>query len=346
MNTRIAALSGLAGVIALTAGATAPAAAESAEKYYSKNKLVIFHAASAKGSYGLHSRLLQKYLTKHIVGHPKVTLQFMPGGGGKKAANWLYNLAPKDGSTIAALLKTMAEAQAVRAPGVRYDMRKFKYIASVGPMNSVLAVWNKTSPATSIEDMKKKVVILGSTGKTSVTNICPQLMNSYLGTKFKVVMGYKGMGPIMLAIERGEVHGRCGDVSGIYGGYPHWIKNNLSTFVVHMGLNNDPLMPGVPRVLDLAKTPEQKEVFGFFAASAAIGRWYVAPPGFPAGHLAAVQKGFMTALNDPDYRKDLETRKQIAAPVSAKKLRKLVEATLTASPGTITKARKVLGLKN
>lgn len=346
MSKGIAGIFGIVSAIALTTFTVAPAAAESAAEFYSKNKLVIFHAASAKGSYGLHSRLLQKYLTKHIVGHPKITLQFMPGGGGKKAANWLYNLAPKDGSTIAVLLKTMAEAQAVRAPGVRYDMRKFKYIASVGPMNSVLAVWNKTSPATTIEDMKKQVVILGSTGKTSVTNICPQLMNRYLGTKFKVVMGYKGMGPIMLAIERGEVHGRCGDVASIYGGYPHWIKNKLVTFVVHMGLNADPLMPGVPRVLDLAKTPEQKEVFGFFSASAAIGRWYVAPPALPDSHLAALQKGFMTALNDPDYRNDLKQRKQIAAPITGDELRKLVEVTLTASPETIKKARMVLGLKN
>jgi tripartite-type tricarboxylate transporter receptor subunit TctC len=177
---------GAAGAFAFVALSAGPVSAESPAKFYSKNKLTIFHAASAKGSYGLHSRLLQKYLTKHIPGHPRIALQFMPGGGGKKAANWLYNLAPKDGSAIAVLLKTMAEAQAVRAPGVRYDMRKFKYIASVGPMNSVLAVWNKTSPATSIEDMKKKVVIVGSTGKTSVTNICPQLMNRYLGTKFNL----------------------------------------------------------------------------------------------------------------------------------------------------------------
>ncbi len=337
---------GAVGAIALTAVAAGPVSAESPAEFYSKNKLQIYHAASAKGSYGLHSRLLQKYLTKHIVGHPKITLYFMPGGGGKKAANWLYNLAPKDGTTIAALLKTMAEGQAVRAPGVRYDMRKFNYIASVGPMNSVLAIWNKTSPAKTIAGMKKKQVIVGSTGKTSVTNICPKLMNHYLGTKFKVVMGYKGMGPIMLAIERGEVHGRCGDAAGIFGGYPHWMNDKLATLVVHMGLNNDPLMPGVPRVLDLAETPEQKEVFGFFAASAAIGRWYVAPPKFPADRLAALQKGFMAALNDPQYREDLKKRKQTADPVTADQLRKLVETTLTASSGTINKARSVLGLKN
>lgn len=337
---------GAVGVIAITAFIAAPVSAESPAEFYSKNKLEIYHAASAKGSYGLHSRLLQRYLTKHIAGHPKITLYFMPGGGGKKAANWLYNLAPKDGTTIAALLKTMAEGQAVRAPGIRYDMRKFNYVASVGPMNSVLAVWNKTSPAKTIAGMKEKVVILGSTGKTSVTNICPKLMNFYLGTKFKVVMGYKGMGPIHLAIERGEVHGRCGDVSGIVGGYPHWLKNNLVTLVVHMGLNDDPTMPGVPRVLDLAETPEQKEVFGFFAASAAIGRWYVAPPQMPADRLAALQKGFMAALNDPAYREDLKKRKQVADPVTADQLRKLVETTLTASAGTIEKARNVLGLKN
>ena len=146
----------------------------------------------------------------------------MPGGGGAKMANYMYNAAPKDGSYIGFPLKYIAVNQALGRKGLKYDAAKFNYLGSLGPINSVVAILKDKTPVKSLDEAKKTEVIMGSTGKSSETFITPTLMNNLLGTRFKIVTGYRGMKGVVLAAERGEVHGRAGSWDSLKSGQAEW----------------------------------------------------------------------------------------------------------------------------
>ncbi|HEU0072207.1 MAG TPA: tripartite tricarboxylate transporter substrate-binding protein [Alphaproteobacteria bacterium] len=309
--------------------------------FYAKKNVDIY--VGGAGALELHSRMIAPYLTKHLPGNPTMVVRAMPGAGGAKAANFLYSVAPKDGTAIAQLLPYIAISQAVGSREVQYDSAKYNYIGSIAPINSVLATWNaSTEPkAKTFEDMKKTEIALGSTGRSSITFIGPTIANNYLGTKFKIVSGYPGTAPIMLAMERGELNGRVADYEGILGPHPDWIEKKLVTLHFHTGLEPDPSLPGVPRLIDLAQTAEQKDFMQFVASGSALGRVFVAPPGVPTARVAALQKAFMDAVNDPEYRKFLEDRRLLVNPKSGPELLKIVESVLNASPATIEKAKEL-----
>ncbi|MDA0651920.1 MAG: hypothetical protein O3C49_01420 [Proteobacteria bacterium] len=192
----------------LVAGAAVMLLGDVAAQFYKDKTIQIAIPGGPRGSYGFHVQVLEKYLTRHMPGNPAVDPVYMPGAGGLKAANYLYNVAPKEGLFIGSLLKTITMNEAVKRPGVKYKSAKFGWIISTGPVDSVLAVWTAHSPAVTFEEMTKKEVILGSTGKGSVTFFEPTIMNDLLGTKFKIITGYNGLEGVHLAMERGEVHGR------------------------------------------------------------------------------------------------------------------------------------------
>lgn len=321
------------------AGASDPVA-----DFYSKRDINLY-VASGPGSFHLHSTLLAPYLSRHMPGNPKVIVHQMPGAGGAKAANYLYRVAPKDGTAIANLVPLLAVTQAIGSPEAQYDAARFGYLGSIAATNSVLATWNGTTPARSFEEMKQKEVILGSAGVTSITFIGPTLSNQFLGTKFKIITGYPNAGAINLAMEKQEVHGRVADIEGILGVYPDWIPKKLVTLHFHTGLERDPSMPNVPRMIDLAQKDEHKAILEFIASGSALGRLYVAPPEVPAARLRALQEAFMKAVNDPEYKKFLADRKLLHDPKSGAELKKIVDRVLAAPPSVVEPVKALLKAK-
>lgn len=321
--------------------AAGSAIASPVEDFY-KGKEINLYVASGPGSFDLHSRLIAPYLTKYIPGNPKIIVHQMPGAGGAKAANFIYGVAPKNGLAIANLVPLLAVTQAIGSPEAQYDAAKINYLGSIAATNSVLATWNATTPAKTFEEMKEKEVILGSAGPTSITFIGPTLANRFLGTKFKIISGYPNAGNINLAMEKGEVHGRVADIEGILGVHPDWIPKKLSALHFHTGLEEDPAMPGVPRMIDLAKNDADKAVLEFIASGSTLGRLYVAPPGVPADRVAALQDAFMKAVNDPEYRKFLAERKLLVNPKDGAQLKKIVDGVLATKPETINQVKELL----
>ena len=321
-----------------------PANTDAAGDFYRGKSLEIFLAGGSKGSYGIHTRLLSKYLPKYIPGSPKIVVTPMPGAGGAKAANYLYNVAPKDGTAIATLLKYIVVNQVINRKGVRYEALKYGWIVSTGPINSVVAFWH-TAPAKTLEEAKKVQVVVGSTGRSSETFISPTLMNQLLGTKFKIVTGYKGLGKVHLALERGEVDGRVASWESIIAGKPHWLKENKVRILAQTGLEKNADLPHVPRLIDLASNPKDRALLEFFGSGSTLGRIYVAPPGVPSDRLATLRTAFEKVLSDTTYLAEAKKRNLQVAPKKWREVIELVKKTLNASPDSVKRAKAVFGIK-
>jgi len=321
------------------------ASADATSDFYRGKTVTIVTATGAGSAYGIHGRLLSDAIRQYIPGKPNVVMQFMPGGGGAKQANYLYNVAPKDGTWIGFPLKYIAISQMLGRKGLKYDAAKFRYLGSLGPINSAVAILKDKAPATTIEAVMKTEIIMGSTGKSSETYITPTLMNNLLGTKFKIVTGYRGMKGITLAVERGEVHGRAGSWDSLKAAQPHWLDSNRVSIIAISGMSRNWDLRNVPTLIELAKTPEQKEILTFFGAGNAVGWLFITPPNVPANRVAALRAAFDKTMGNAGYRAKVKARKLDLQPKTGAEVRRLIDKTLSATPETMKKIMAAMGMK-
>lgn len=326
--------------IVCVAAVAQPAAAKTDLK---GQNLEIIVAGSAAGSYAYHVRMLEPYLKKHIPGQPTIVVKHMPGAGGIKAANYLYNVAPADGHVVGTLLKTIAVNQAIGRNGVKYDAEKFGWIISTGPIDSVLALWKATTPAKTLEEAKKTEVVLGSTGKGSATFIEPALMNSLFGTKFNIITGYNGLGPVHVALENGEIQGRYASVESLFCCKKNWLRDDKLLFLAQSGLVRNDAIPSVPTMVQIATREKDKKFLEFFGAASTLGRIYVAPPDVPEDALGSLREGFWAAAHDPAYVKQMKERGLEYKPVRGEEAKKSALVSLHADPDIIARAKKIMG---
>ncbi len=314
-----------------------------AEDFYKGKNIEIVVAGSPKGSYNQHVRLIQRYLTKHIVGNPNIVPKFYAGAGGIRGANHLYNVGSRDGLTVGNLLKTIAVNEVIKRKGVKFKTAEFGWIISTGPVDSVLALMKDFTKARTLEDARNMEVVLGSTGKGSATFIEPMTMNQLMGTKFKVIIGYKGLGPVHLAMEKGEVAGRFASVESLVCCKKEWLEGNRLVLLAQSGLRRNRAFPDVPRMIDLVKNDADRKFLEFFGAASTLGRIYVTPPGVPKAQMAMLRDGFWKAANDPAYVADMKKRGLEWDPITGEEAEKLARVTLNASPEVVARARKVMG---
>jgi ABC-type phosphate/phosphonate transport system substrate-binding protein len=206
---------------------------------------------------------------------------------------------------------------------------------------NVFITWHASGVKT-LEDAKTKTVVMGALSSDGGNSVYPQLLNAFLGTRFKVVLGYQGGNTIQLAMERGEVDGRAAVVwSGLKAGWPQWIAERKVNIIVQIGLNKEPDLPDVPLLIDLAKTPVEQAIFRFVSSDSAMGFPIVAPPGAPADRVAALRKAFLSTLADPDLLADAEKRGLPIRPVSGDSVQKAIDR-LVSTPkdvvGTLKRA--------
>ena len=329
----------------LAAGLAAPAHADAVAEFYSGKTVTIAAATGAGSAYGVHGRLLAETIKKHIPGNPNVIMQFMPGGGGAKMANYLYNAAPKDGTFVGFPLKYIAVNQALGRKGLKYDAAKLSYLGSLGPINSVVALLKGKTPAVTLDGAKKSEVIMAATGKSSETFITPTLMNNLLGTKFKIVTGYRGMKGTELAMEKGEAHGRAGAWDSLKSGQPQWLAENKVALIALSGRARNWDLPDVPTLIELAETPKDRKTLEFFGNGNAVGWLFAMPPGVPADRVAALRTAFEKAVRDPGYIAKVKERRLDVQPVSGAEVTKLINETLAVTPGQLGDIRAAMGLK-
>jgi len=279
--------------------------AQAAVSFEGRTVRVIVPTGSG-GTYHLYCQILSRHLGRHLPGKPTVITENRPGAGGVNAARYMVTAAPKDGTYIAMINPGSIALPGLR-PGVGFDTLKMQWLGSMSGRAYVVGVWYKSPPKT-LEDAKKMEVLMGTTGKAATSYLIPTYMNKVLGTKFKIITGYKSGGAINLAIERGEVWGRGNFYTGYLGVRPDWIRDKKIRHWVRIGPDRDDLKQ-VPKLRDLMKTDEQRQMLDILEVSFNIGQAFYAPPGVPANVMKALRKGFEDTMRDPETKKETVARK-------------------------------------
>jgi tripartite-type tricarboxylate transporter receptor subunit TctC len=325
----------LGAILAAAMLATQPARAEPS---FEGKTITIVTSTGVGGVYDLTARVIARHMGRYIPGNPTVIVQNMPGGGNVLATNYMYNIAPKDGTAIATIHNAMPLHQVLDGRGVRFDAGKFNWLGSTGPENEVILVWHGSGIDT-IKQAKEREVVLGATGAGSGLSIIPAAVNNVLGTRFKMVIGYKTSEDINLAMERGEVQARAFGINSIIAQHPDWLSEHKVTFLAQAGVKRDGDLPDVPLLTELAATAEQRAVLKLISAPAGLGHPYLAPPGTPADRVAVLRSAFAATLRDKAFLADVDKLQIAIDPMSAEEVGAIVAETIHASPDVVAKAK-------
>src|SRR5690349_7027622 len=339
-NAKRAAVIGLALVLPPIAAARA----QSVDDFYRGKSIDLDIGYSVGGGYDLYARLIARRLGGHIPGNPTVVPKNMEGAGSLRLANWMFRVAPKDGSVIATIGRGTGFDPILGVKGATFDGTKFTWIGSANNEVSVCVSWNATSGITKFEDLFTKEMTVGGTSMSADTDQFPRILNGVLGTKMKIVSGYPGGSEVVLAMERGEVQGRCGwSWSSLISTHKSWLDEKKITVLAQIALRRHPELPDVPLIMDFAKTPEQKQILRLMFARQVMGRPYLAPPGIPADRAEVLRKAFMDTMNDPDFKADADKAQLEITPVDGDDLQKLVTEVYQTPPEIAKKAAEILG---
>ena len=255
-----------------------------------------------------------------------------------------FSVAPKDGTVLGMLLDLAAATQMLQPRAVRYDLSKFSVIGSFVTDNPVIMVRADTG-VQNFADLKKKTIIVGASGKGSQTYIHPALLNDVLGAQLKIVTGYRGSSDISLALERNEVQAQSATWVSWKARHTDWIKERTITPIVQVGLKQEPELPDVPLMSDLAATDEDRQVLEFMSSGSQIGRALFAPPGVPADRITALQTAFDMMIKEPEFIAAAEKRKLVIKPTPGLEVQSVIKLVVSYSPGVIQRARALSGVK-
>ncbi len=266
--------------------------------FYRGKTVTLLVGYSAGGGYDQYARLLSRHLGRFIPGNPSVIVQNQPGAGSVLSANTLFNSSPKDGTVIGTFARGLPAEELLGSEGVQYKSAQFNWIGSMNEEVSI-CITRSDSPVKKFEDLYRTSMKIGGTGPGADTDFFPKFLNGLLGTKFDLATGYPGGNDINVAMERGEVQGRCGfSYSSLVSTRPQWVKDSFITILVQMALKKHPDMPNVPLVTDLARTPEEKQLMMVVFSRQTMGRPFAAPPGVPPERVAALRTAFDRAIAD------------------------------------------------
>jgi tripartite-type tricarboxylate transporter receptor subunit TctC len=334
MISSIRVLASFAAVGTIVAHATL---AESPEEFYRGKQVRLVVGSDAGGGYDAYARTVAAHMGKHIPGNPTFIVQNMAGVGSLIAINHVVNVAPKDGTVIAAIHPDAIIAPLFRPEQAKFDPRKFVWLGSPVSITFVVTVWH-TAPVQTFDELFKKELIIAASGGDSTT--LPLLVNGVLGTKFKVIQGYKSASAGMLAIERGEAQGNGGDaLNALKSVHAEYLKNGTLRIIASYGLKPNPELAGVPRVIDYAKTEEQRKELVLVLSNHDFGWPYIMSGEIPSDRAKAMQAAFDATMDDPEFRAEAAKRKLDISPIHGKNQTELVQETFEASPEIVRKVK-------
>lgn len=316
-----------------------PAAADDVAEFYKGKQITYVIQAGAGGYYGLNGRLIANHMGRFIPGNPSFVVQHMPGAGGIKAANYTYNVAPKDGTVMAMLSADLAVVQRMKPSAVKYDAARFNWIGSIYPFSQVLSVY-ETGGVNSLEELKTKTIVLGHTSKSSHNYVEAVLLGRYLGLKFTNVAGYRGGNDMYLAMERGEIHGRIGSWASLKATKADWLEQKKIKALLQTGVTRSTELPDVPTMAELAPNDEVREMFLFLSGGAPVGWSATLPPDVPAPRVAALRKAFDEMLKDETFSAEVIRQKAAIDSRTGAEVEAAVKRTLSTPEPIIQKLRE------
>jgi tripartite-type tricarboxylate transporter receptor subunit TctC len=290
--------------------------------------------------YDIHMRTFARHLSKHLPGKPTIVPQNMAGAGSLRAANLLYNAAPKDGTTIGMFARGLAMQPLLDDKGIQFDARKFNWIGSLSSEVSIALSWH-SKPFKTIDDVRQRDMIVAASGSGADTVIFPYILNGVLGTKFKVVTGYPGAADSILAVERGEADGIVGiSWTTLTAGKLDWIRDKKINLMAQLATKKNPDLGNVPLVTEFAKNASDKGVLELIFARQEMAYPIVAPPGVPAERVQVLRHAFEAVVRDPEYLADARRQSLDSDPVRGAEIATLIDR-IYASPRDVIARAKV-----
>jgi tripartite-type tricarboxylate transporter receptor subunit TctC len=333
---------GILSGVALTLSLTHGAKADAVEDFYRGKTINLIVGFSAGGGYDTTARILAPYLKKYLPGNPSVVVQNMEGAGSLKAANYLYNVAPKDGTAIATFSRGTAMEPLIGTSSTQFDATKLTWIGSTTNEYSVFLLWN-SAPVKTWNDMLKTEFTVGGEGAGSDSDVYAMLVKNLFGAKLKLVSGYPGSAEIMLALERGELDGRAAfSWSSLKSSKPDWIRDKKINYPVQLNTLRNPELPDVPLLADLAGTDRQRQIINLVLSRQVMGRPFAAPPGVPEERKQALRKAFDAVMKDADFLAEAKQRKMDVNPVSGADVEKLVAELYRTPPDVIAETKAMV----
>ncbi|MGE0651691.1 MAG: Bug family tripartite tricarboxylate transporter substrate binding protein [Alphaproteobacteria bacterium] len=312
-----------------------------ADDFYKNRQVKLIIGNNVGTSYDITARLVGGHIAQHIPGNPRIVTQNMPGATGLIAANYVYNIAPKDGSVFSAAHQSLPMRQLFGDKSVKYDAAKLQWIGSPQSSVALVAVWH-AAPIKTMEDGKKDVYVFGATTSRASAAIVIALANNLIGTKFKLALGYRG-NHIDLAMERGEVHGRAGQSwAGWKSVRPDWIRDRKIRILAQLGLKRDPELPDVPLMSELAKDPRSRQILNLFAGQIDTGRPMYAAPGVPKERINILRAAFDATMKDAKFLAEAKRLNHEIQPTSGVELDRLVAEMMATPKELLADAEKAM----
>jgi tripartite-type tricarboxylate transporter receptor subunit TctC len=312
---------------------TTPVAAQPGGDTFAAKSVAMIIGFGPGGGYDLWGRTVGRHIGRHLPGAPTVIPQNMPGAGSYAAASYIFNIAPKDGSVLGIIARDAALGPLSGATGARFDPTRLSWIGTPTKETNVCVAYH-TSQVKSVLDLYDKQLIVGDTGPGTGTRSYPKALNELLGMKFKLVGGFPASSDVFLAMERGEVEGICESLDSIKIRRPDWIPTRKISILFQGGAEPNPELDGVPFVLDLALTGEQRQALEFLYAGQGIGRPFVAPPDLPPDRLKMLRDAFKATMTDPAFVAEAQKSKLDLEPEDGEHLAVLI-AKIYATPKPI-----------
>jgi tripartite-type tricarboxylate transporter receptor subunit TctC len=319
-----------------------PASADSVEDFYRGKSIMLIIGYSVGGGYDAYARTVAQHMSRHIPGHPTIVSQNMPGAGSLRSANYLYNVAPKDGTAIGIFSRGMAMEPLIGSSNTQFDSTKFNWLGSGSNEVSVCVTWH-TSPIKTWSDMLAKPFTVGGEGSGSDPDIFSTVIRNIFDVKLRLVSGYPGSAEVSLAIERGEVDGRCGwSWSSIKLQRADWVANKKVNVLVQLSLQKDPELAHVPLITEFATSDRQRHILNLVFSRQAMARPFVAPPGIPEDRKQALRAAFDKTMADPAFLADAKARGLEVNPVSGAEIDKLIASLYKTPPDIVAEVRATI----
>ena len=318
---------------------TAPVQADAISDFYKGKQINAISGGGAGGGFSFVARVLGQHMAGNIPGKPSWIVTAMPGAGGARSIKYIVNAAAQNGTILGAVLPPAILSPLLRKK-VGYDSAKLQWIGSVTPMASVLVTWH-TSPIKTLKDVQKAESTTATSSKLSSGYLFPAWLNATVGTKFKVIPGYRGGDRQNVAMEKGEVNGRSSFYNSFKTTKPHWLRDKSIHILAYMG-PKEPDLANLPHMMDLMKSDEQRAIGNFLQTGSSVGHGFFVAPGVPKARVMALRAAFNKTVVDPAFLAEAKKRNMVVAPVRGETLDAIVAAAMKTSPALVQKFKKMV----
>jgi tripartite-type tricarboxylate transporter receptor subunit TctC len=335
----------IAAATLLIAAAAHGAAAQTVEQFYKGRQMTMLVFTGAGSTYDIYARVLARHFGDHIAGKPVVIVQNMPGAGGLKAEQYIYRIAPKDGTVVGAIGRGLPFEPMLGENEVDIDPLKFTWLGSMNRDVALAMSWH-TSKITTFADLQQHQLLVPGTGAGADSEILPLAFNRLAGTRFKIIEGYRDTSIAALAMERGELDGLAyWSWSSIMAAHPDWVRDKKVNLLFHTGVNPIPEAPQVPSLRNLVANPTDKAALAFLLAREIIGRPFLAPPDLPPDRAAALRTAFAATLRDPAFLQDAKRTRLDVSLVTGADVDALLKDSAGAPKDVLARVKEALGRK-